>query len=36
MPPKVTILSLVATILGWGDTSMAKSLDADSQPIIRG
>jgi len=36
MPPKVVILSLVATILGQGDTSIAKSLDIDLQPITRG
>jgi len=29
MPPKVVILSLAAIILGWGDTSMAESLDVD-------
>jgi len=32
---KVAILS-AATTSGWGDTSIAKSLDTDSQPIIRG
>jgi len=36
MLPKVAILSSAAIISGWGDTSMAKSLDADSQPIMRG
>jgi len=30
MPLKAVILSLVATISGWGDTSIAKSLDTDS------
>jgi len=29
MPLKAVILSLVAIISGWGDTSMAESLDAD-------
>jgi len=33
---KVVILLLAATISGQGNTSIAKSLDADSQPIIRG
>jgi len=36
MPPKVVILSSAATISGRGDTSMAKSLDADSQVVTRG
>ena len=36
MPPKVAILSLVATISGRADTSMAESLDTDSQVVIRG
>ena len=36
MPPKAAILSLVVITSGWGDTSMAESLDADLQPIIRG
>jgi len=27
MPPKAIVLSLVATISGWGDTSIAESLD---------
>jgi len=29
IPPKVTILSLAAIISGQGNTSIAKSLDAD-------
>jgi len=29
MPPKVATLLLAATISGWGDTSIAKSSDAD-------
>jgi len=33
---KAVILSLAATISRRGDTSMAKSLDADSQVVIRG
>jgi len=36
MPPKVVILLLVAIILGQRDTSMAKSLDINSQLITRG
>jgi len=36
MLPKAAILSLAATISRQGDTSMAESLNADSQPIIRG
>jgi len=36
MPLKAVILSSVVTISGQGDTSMTESLDADSQPIIRG
>jgi len=36
MPPKVAILSLAAIISGRADTSIAESLDTDSQPIIRG
>jgi len=35
IPPKAAILLLVATISGQKDTSIAKSLDADLQPIIR-
>jgi len=30
MPPKVAQLSSAATTLGWGNTSMAESLDVDS------
>jgi len=33
---KVVILLLVVIISGQADTSIAESLDADSQPIIRG
>jgi len=33
---KVVILLSVVTISGWGDTSIAKSLNADSQVVIRG
>jgi len=29
MPPKVAILSLAVIISRWGDTSIAKSSDAD-------
>jgi len=36
MPPKVATLSSAATISGQGDTSMAKSLDTDSQVVTRG
>jgi len=36
MSLKVVILSLVATTSGWGDTSMAESLNADLQLITRG
>jgi len=36
MPLKIVILSLAATTSRWGDTSIAKSLDANSQPIIKG
>jgi len=36
MPPKIVISSSAATISGRGDTSMAKSLDADLQQITRG
>jgi len=36
IPPKVAILLLAATTSGRGDTSIAESLDADSQPITRG
>jgi len=34
--PKAVILSSVATISGQGDTSIAKSLDTDSQVVTRG
>jgi len=33
---KAMILSSAVTISGWADTSIAESLDADSQPITRG
>jgi len=36
MPSKVMILSSAVIISGRADTSIAKSLDADSQLIIRG
>jgi len=36
MPPKAVILLSAAIISGWGDTSIAKSLDANSQVVIRG
>jgi len=36
MPPKAAQLLLVVTILGRRDTSMAESLDADLQVVIRG
>jgi len=36
MPPKAVISSSVATISGQRDTSIAESLDADLQLIIRG
>ena len=36
MLPKAAILSSAATTSGWGDTSIAESLDINSQPIIRG
>jgi len=36
MPPKVVILSLAATISRQGNTSIAESLDIDSQVVIRG
>jgi len=36
MPLKVAVLSLAATILGWGDTSIVESLDANSQVVTRG
>jgi len=33
---KVATLLLAATISGWGDTSIAESLDTDSQVVIKG
>jgi len=33
---KAVILSLAATISGQGNTSIAKTSDADSQVVIRG
>jgi len=36
MPPKVVTTSSAAIISGWGDTSMAESLDTNLQPITRG
>jgi len=36
MPLKAVILLLAATISRQGDTSIAKSLDINSQPITRG
>jgi len=36
MPSKVAQLSLVAMILGRGDTSMAESLNINSQVVIKG
>jgi len=36
MPPKAATLSLAVMISGRGDTSIAKSLDINSQPITRG
>ena len=36
MLPKGVVSSLAATILWGGDTSIAKSLDADLTLIIRG
>jgi len=36
MPPKAAILLLVAIISRQSDTSIAESLDMDSQPITRG
>jgi len=35
MLPKA-VISLAVTILGRGNTSIAESLDADSQVVIRG
>jgi len=36
MLPKAVILLSAAIISGQSDTSIAKSLDTDSQPIIKG
>jgi len=36
MPLKAAQLSSAATTLGWGDTSMAESLDINSQVVTRG
>jgi len=36
MLPKAVILLLAATISGQADTSIAKNLDINSQPITRG
>jgi len=36
MLPKAVILLLTAIISGQGNISIAKSLNTDSQPIIRG
>jgi len=36
MPPKAAILLSAATTLGQGNTSIAKSLDANSQVVTRG
>ena len=36
MPPKAAILSSAVIILGRGDTSIAESLDTDSQVVTRG
>jgi len=36
MPPKVATSLSAVIISRWGDTSMAESLDTDSQPIMRG
>jgi len=36
MPPKAVISLLTAIISGRGDTSIAKSLDTDSQVVTRG
>jgi len=33
---KVVTSLLAATTSGWGDTSIAESLDVDSQPITKG
>jgi len=36
MLPKVATSLLAAIIFRWGDTSIAESLDTDSQVVIRG
>jgi len=36
MPPKVATSSLAAIISGQRDTSIAESLDTNSQPITKG
>jgi len=36
MPPKAATLLLAATTSRWADTSITKSLDANSQPITKG
>jgi len=36
MPPKAATLSLVVIISGQGNTSIAKSLDINSQVVIKG
>jgi len=36
MPPKAVILLLVATTSRQGNTSIAKSLDTNSQVVTRG
>jgi len=36
MPPKAVILLSAAIISRWGNTSIAESLNVDSQPITRG
>jgi len=36
MPPKAVTSSSAATISGWGDTSIANSLNANLQLITRG
>jgi len=36
MPPKVAVLLSAAIISGYSDTSMAKSLDINSQVVTKG
>jgi len=36
MPPKAVILLSAATTSGQGDTSIAKSIDINSQVVTRG